>query len=567
MSETFSFPSSWRWVARPPLRRETGLAGHVVLVLYWRLGCVHSRVALQEAALLVDELFGQHVALVAVHVPTCAAERDEARLLRTIAQLPGCLTHAVAADASSLKQLPTTVLVDGGGVERVRAVGAIRRNKLRAAIEQLCGESGDGRKPVAVPFVPCDIDRQDAFVPLSIACDGDRMWVASGVYRSVFAFGDDGVPTMQVGSGDYGSQDGPPDAATFAWPASLCVHEEYLAVADAHTHTVRGIDRSTGDVSTWAGSGWFGADDIGGGYGLDQALSSPTGLVSRDGGLYVCMAGTDQLWQIDPMTGSAMAWLGGDAIGYAAEERSQDHFSEPLAVAASDDALFVVEGRGRMLSEVDLAHVARRALPLSFERPTAVVAHEDRLFVADAWQAKVFVVTPSTGECAELLGPADGLVEPVALAMDGARLFVADVGVDAVMVCDVSVSPAALAVVPLQLPKDRVTSPGAAPLAKQTAHCELREHSDVRLRIPTAMGDGSPAAIDVVDEAKPLLACDRHEATEVTNGHVEVLLPVAEPGEGALRLRLRVADVVTSYVVPVTVTATGSLEATLVLPT
>lgn len=566
MSEAFSIPPSWQWVGRPPMLLETGLRGHAVLVLYWRLGCVHSRVALHEAAMLVDELFGMPVALLAVHVPTCAEERDVKRLVRTIAHLPGCLTHAIATDRGELNQLPTTLLVDGEGIIRVRAVGALRRDKLRAAIEQVCREKSKGRTQVAVPFVPSALLPRRTIMPLAVAADGEHVWVASGAHRSVFACDGEGKVVQRVGSGRYGSDDGARDAASFAWPASLCVHEEYLAVVDAHSHTVRAIDRATGEVLTWSGTGWFGSDDIGGGYGCDQALSSPMGVVSRDGGLYVCMAGTDQLWQIDPMTGSAMAWLGGDAIGYAAEERSQDQFSEPLALAASDELLWVAEGRGRTLSKVDLAHVARHSLDLKFVRPAAVVVHDDRVFVADSWQGKVFVVSTETNECAEFLTQEHGLGEPVSLAIDGTRLLIADVGADAILTCDLAVTPPVVVPMPLQLPAAGAVDAGSAPTAVVTESCQLREHSDVRLRIPTPGSDnGTVAAVDVVDEATPLLACDRREVTEVQDGHVTVLLPVADSGRGCLRVRLRVADVVENYVVPATVTVAGSLEATLVL--
>lgn len=548
------------------MQLETGLRGHAVLVLHWRLGCVHSRVALHEAAMLVDELFGMPVGLIAVHVPTCPAERDTARLVRTIAHLPGCLTHAIARDRGTLDQLPATLLIDGQGVVRVRAVGAIRRDKLRAALEQLCREKGKDRKQVTVPFVPSAFAPRKAIVPLAVAADGEHIWVASGAHRCVFACDSDGKVVQQIGTGRYGNDDGARDAASFAWPAALCVHDEYLAVADAHSHSVRAIDRATGDVVTWSGTGWFGSDDIGGGYGCDQALSSPMGLVSRDGGLYVCMAGTDQLWQIDPMTGSAMAWLGGDAIGYAAEERSQDHFAEPLALAAKDEFLWVAEGRGRTLSKVDLAHVARHSIDLKFVRPTAVVVADDRVFVADSWQAKVFSVTPATGECVEFLGATDGLGEPVSLAIDGTRLLIADASADGVLVCDLTVTPPTLVPLPLQLPDSAVMPSGAAPTAVVTESCQLGEHSDVRLRIPTPNSDdGTKAVVDVVDEAAPLMACDRREVTEVQDGHVTVLLPVVATGRGSLRVRLRVADVVTSYVVPATVTASGPLEATLLL--
>lgn len=572
MSERFTFPPSWRWLDRPPLHLETGLRGHVVLVVHWRLGCAHSRAALHEAALLPGDLFGLPVAIVAVHVPTCDAERDDDRLRRTIAQMPGCMTHAVAASPETVERVPSMLLVDSSGAVRVRAPGVLRRNRVRAAMEQLCRESGRRAKRMEAPFVASPVTLPASWQPIAVVADGDRIWVASASHRSVFAFDADANVTMTVGSGQYGSHDGASDDASFALPAALCVHDEHLAVADTQNHTLRAIDRSSGEVLTWSGTGWFGVDDIGGGYGCDQALSSPAGIVSRDGGLFVCMAGTDQLWQVDPMTGSAMAWLGGDAIGYAAEERSQDTFAEPLGLAGDDERLWVAEGRGGVLSMVDLAHVQRHCVDekvdAKFVRPVAVAVHEDRVFVADSWQASVFVVTSQGAEGARFLGPDDGLVEPVSLAIDGTRLFVADVGADSVFVCDLADSEPKLERWDVQgLPEPVRSSGQSGPTALVAKACQLREHSDVTLRLRTpSCEDGTKAVVDVVDEGHPILAADRHEVTVVKKGLVEVLLPVSDAGHGCLRLRLRLADVVTHYVVPVTVTATGELKATLVLP-
>ena len=52
------FPASLRWLERPPCSVATGLRGHVVGLLLWRLGCVHSRQALAELGFIVVELDG-----------------------------------------------------------------------------------------------------------------------------------------------------------------------------------------------------------------------------------------------------------------------------------------------------------------------------------------------------------------------------------------------------------------------------------------------------------------------------------------------------------------------------
>src|SRR5687768_15105845 len=77
------FPASLHWLDRPALQVATGLRGHVAAVLFWRLGCVHCRHALAELASLQSEFADRPFAVVGLHVPTSAGERDDARLTRT----------------------------------------------------------------------------------------------------------------------------------------------------------------------------------------------------------------------------------------------------------------------------------------------------------------------------------------------------------------------------------------------------------------------------------------------------------------------------------------------------
>ena len=146
-------------------------------------------------------------------------------------------------------------------------------------------------------------------------------------------------------------------------------------------------------------------------------------------------------------------------------------------------------------------------------------------------------------------------------------MLIADIGADAVFACDLRADELELSRLPLTDIPERVLST-SRPAAWVTEAVELRAHSDVTIRIETpGHEDGTEAVVDVVDEGAPLLACDRHERTEVQTSTVTVLVPVEGPSVGALRLRLQLAGVTTHYVMPAAVTTCGELTATLGLPT
>jgi len=568
LTDTFSFPLAWRWLDRPPLRVETGLRDHVVVVLYWRLGCLHSRVALYELVNALASFAEQGVAVVAVHVPTCEEECDDERLRRFIRTLPYPVTVAVADDVA-LPRMPTMRLLDATAVVRVQADGVPRRSALRVAVQTLLDEASRAGRVARVPFVPAAMPVSSALLPTAVASDGDRIWVSSGRCRQVFGLDQDGNVEMVVGSGMALTDDGSAECAAFSAPTALAVHDEYLVVADAHHHTLRAIDRSSGEVTTWCGTGYLGDDEIGGSYGSDQALSSPAGIVSRDGGLFVCQAGTDQLWQIDPMTGSAMAWLGGDVIGYGDDGYADQgvEFGEPVDLVDDEQTLWVVEARSHTLSAVDLAHLQRRTVCTDFRRPVAVAVSGDRVFVADAGQATVFVVNAIDGVCERLVGADDGLIEPVSLAVHGDSLVIADVGADAVFVCDLHASELRLQNLSVSGIPER-NGQHLVPCASVTQSIELREYSDVTLRVETPhFEEGANVVVEVVDQGVALLACTKRESTTVHDGSVTLLLPVEGSGTGAMYVRFVADGSASHYLVPTAVTADGDLAATLRIST
>ena len=547
----FSFSAAWRWLDRPPLQLETGLAGHVVVLLFWRLGCVHSRAALSELALASVKERDRPVAFLSVHVAVEPEEADDDRVRRALAQLPAPVVTAVTVDADDVERLPTMLLIDATGQVQARAPGVPRRRRLRDAIALLRQQAErDGRTPT-VPFLAHETAGKGELRPLALAHDGELLWLASAAQRRVLGIAEDGAVAQVFGSGGWGKRDGDAASCSFALPAALAVHDGFVAVADAQTHALRAIDVANEEVVTWVGDGSFGADEVGGGFGADQRLSSPAGMVSHDGGIYMCHAGTDQIWQVDPMTGAAMAWLGADYGGEA--------LAHPLALAQEAEQLWLAEAGAGTLTCVDLAHVEVCERLTGLRCPSAVAVVGGRVFVADAATGEV--LERRDGELVARYGRSDGLSEPVGLATDGRQLYIGDAAADAVFVADVlAEDPPALARLELRgLPAPARLRSG---LTATVAHpCHVAEFSDVTLRVAVAdVPDGDSVVVDVVDEADPVLAASRDTVAEARGGFVEVILPVQEGVVGALRVRLQAGGRVRQYVLPVAVSQGGALE-------
>ena len=106
------------------------------------------------------------------------------------------------------------------------------------------------------------------------------------------------------------------------------------------------------------------------------------------------------------------------------------------------------------------------------------------------------------------------------------------------------------------------------PCASVTQSIELREYSDVTLRVETPhYEEGANVVVEVVDQGIALLACTKRESITVHDGSVTLLLPVEGSGTGALQVRFVVDGSASCYLIPAAVTATGDLAATLRIST
>lgn len=558
------FPASLQFLDRPPLSAATALRGQVAAVLFWRAGCVHSRHALADLAELARGRADQPFAVLAVHVATEPAERDLARVARACAHARSAVV--VAADieralarAVGVAALPTLVLVDGDGDVCFTGTGEPDFARLALAVDALLETLRESGRAVAEPLRPVAPPPLSGPCPTAIAIHGDRVWIASAARRSVIRLSTEGAFEAEVPG--------------FELPAGLVVHDGRLLASDAITHELCDVDDEDGGVETVLGLGHRGADRFGGGFGTQQELCSPVGLCSHEGAVYFAQSGGHQVWQFDPETQAASAWLGTGRRGLA--DGSEDAaFAEPLGLACDGDAIFVADAGNGAVRAVELAHNHVSTIARGLARPAAVAVRGGEVFVAVSHGPAV--VRLADGEAEELCGAADGLVEPVGLAFRGEELWVADAGAPALFVVEPWATPPAVRRVALELPPP--PEPDCARSAvRLAAPIEVLEFSDVTLRIhlPCAADErldpDVPCEICLVDEREPVLAADRSATVSVAGEHAEVLVPIDDRGAGVLRVLARATVRVGSegrpearefrYVVPVTVGVAGALEA------
>lgn len=555
------------------------LEAQVAVVLVWRLGCQHSRRALELLADLARERVGQPFAALAVHEATTVVERDPARLRRVVAFARDAVT-VVSDDQRELLRvtgfaaLPGLLLIDGSGEVRFAGAGLPARDRLAAAIDGLLealAETRDG--PAALPLLPVAV-AAPTLAPTAIAAAEGRVLIGSRARRSVLAVLTDGEVEREFTGVRH--------------PAGIAALGERVFVSDHATHELRQLELHTGAGESVLGTGACGTDTFGGGFGDQQELAAPTGLTEHGGAVWFAQAATHQIWQFDPDTRAASAILGTGRAGLV-DGGEQAEFSEPTGIAANEHSLVVADAASGAVRVVELAHNFVETVAQDLERPVAVALRENEIWVAVA--GRPAIVRLAEGGPVPVIDASHGLVEPVGLAFHGDELWIADAGADAVFVVTVpapassngaadgraesEASQVVVRRVELRLPRSYAPRPAAPARVAQAV--EVQEFSDVTLRIHLPCDDdeqldaNAPCDVELRDEHERVLAAPRSATVAIEGDSAPVLVPIDERGAGVLRIRARIVVRVgdnaspavrdVCYVLPITAGVGGDLEA------
>ncbi len=167
--------------------------------------------------------------------------------------------------------------------------------------------AGNGREHIADgPRMASELAQ-----PSGIDHDGEALyWVdseGSAVRRMPFA-GDNVVTTIagphDVASAlfDFGDIDGKGDGVRLQHPLGIVHHDGMLYVADTYNHKIKSVDPSTGETTTWLGTGESGDS-------LDPVqLSEPAGLSIAGGRLFIADTNNHRVLAVDLATKAAQVF-------------------------------------------------------------------------------------------------------------------------------------------------------------------------------------------------------------------------------------------------------------------
>jgi hypothetical protein len=208
-----------------------------------------------------------------------------------------------------------------------------------------------------------------------------------------------------------------------------------------------------GQVSTLAGTGEQGHDRHPDGPGGSVALSSPWDLALAGDRLFVAMAGTHQIWQLDLRTGHISVFAGSGAENLLDGALSDAQFAQPSGLAIWHDTLYVADSEasgvraialqgGRVTTVVGLGlfefgDADGTGDAVRLQHPLGLCALTDGLLLADTYNHRLKRLDPGPRAASSWAGSGspgyrDGAAqeaqfrEPSGVSAADGKVFVAD---------------------------------------------------------------------------------------------------------------------------------------------
>ncbi|MBO3699288.1 cadherin domain-containing protein [Roseivirga sp. E12] len=154
-----------------------------------------------------------------------------------------------------------------------------------------------------------------------------------------------------------GLENGDVSVAQFSVPWDVVIDSQgNLFITDSNNHRIRKIDLSTGQVSTFAGTGSGGINQGGflDGPGNTARFDNPRGLaIDANDNLYVADTGNNSIRKIDP-SGNVTTLAGSGVLGFVDGPGDQARFRVPTGVEVdANGVVYVVDQNNHSIRRVD----------------------------------------------------------------------------------------------------------------------------------------------------------------------------------------------------------------------
>ena len=462
-------PQHYPWLNTDHPLSLKELKGRVVILDFWTYCCINCLHILPDLKFL-EQKYHDSLTVIGVHSAKFENEKDTENIRQAVLRYE--IEHPVLVDSGlrvwqqyAVRAWPTLVLIDPEGYYSSSVSGEGNREVLDDRIEKLIGQH---QQQGTLDFYQLDRSlekqRRPLVTPLAfpgkVLADGtgSRLFVADSGHHRIVVSTLKGEVLHVIGTGRAGLRDGSFEESQFFAPQGMTLDSknQLLYVADTENHAVRRIDLKRQQVETIAGTGEQSHEiQPPSGASLETALNSPWDLLEMGDRLWIAMAGSHQIWEMQLDTGEIAAYAGTGREACIDGELNESAFAQPSGISTDGRELFVADseissirgvgiedtskvrtvcGSGELFGFGDVDGYGRE---VRLQHCLGVEHTQNYLWIADTYNHKIKRVDHRTGNCRTLLGDGtpghqDGqglgtrFFEPSGLSAIASHLYIAD---------------------------------------------------------------------------------------------------------------------------------------------
>ena len=465
----FDFPNSeWLNISRP--LEQGHFEGRLVLLDFFTYCCINCMHILPDLE-AIEEAFAQKVLVIGVHSAKFDNEKIGANIENAINRY-GIQHPVINDDKASLWQnwsiacWPTVVLCHEGRPLKFFIGEGHREDMIEfisVALDYFQEDLTKATK-LALPEIKAGLSHESPLrYPGKVLVQDNLIFISDTGNHRIIVCDLSGKVQKVIGQ-DRGHADGQISEAKFNSPQGLALKNGLLYICDTGNHVIRCINFKDQNslVSTIAGNGFQAKNSQIEGQKaiLKIALASPWDIVSHQNGLYIAMAGSHQIWDLNLQENQTLTLKAGNG---KEENRNNSYplkaaFAQPSGLCLNGNDLYIADSESstiRIFNENGVKNICGGsknpmdlfsfgdldglATDARLQHPLGVAFMDEKLFIADSYNHKLKVVTDLKAKKAKVeTCPVQGLDEPGGLCFGlGKKLYVADTNNHKIKMVDV----------------------------------------------------------------------------------------------------------------------------------